>query len=422
MLLAGALFRHLRLPALRQSPIMDEVSVNVPKDRSVTLILSHKCNLACSYCYQRAEWRDSALMSLPLAQKLLEKEFSKVPEGGSLGIVLMGGEPFVEWPLFRSLCEWILAREWPRPFRIVVSTNGTLVAGEIKDWLKRHKDRIILGLSYDGNGEMQEENRHTGQFNIDLPFFLETWGRQGVKMTLSPQTVGTLFDGLKYLHEECGMGHGFRSDTSMDENAIGCNLAYGVDFGKEDYLALKRELAKCVEWYLSDGKDYTPATILNLDLSYCPPEVNPGTVHKYCGVGTAMVCYDVDGTEYPCQFFLPLTQPVDNLRHIPEFDFAGDVGDPACRSCPIETLCPTCYGNNFLRTGNPFVRDKTLCPFFKLIFLANCILQTRRLLPKRDKTDKEIYSLRVIQKIYPRLLEEVERHEAGWFGANPPTP
>ena len=75
-------------------------------------------------------------------------------------------------------------------------------------------------------------------------------------------------------------------------------------------------------------------------------------------------------------------------------------------------MCPTCYGNNFVRTGNPFVRDKSLCPFFKLIFLANCILQTRRLLNKdAEKTDKEVYTLRIVEKIYPRLLNGIEEYE-----------
>lgn len=390
---------------------MDNISVEPTKDRSVTLILSHRCNLNCSYCYQKHEKRDDGSMPLDLAQKLIRQEFESLPWDGNLGIVLMGGEPLVDWAQFKTLCEWIFAQNWPASYRVVVSTNGTLITGEIKEWLRKNKDRIILGLSYDGNPEMQNVNRHTGRFNIDLDFFLETWGRAGVKMTLSPDTIGQLFDGLRYLHEECKMGLGYRPDTSMDQNAIGCNLAYGVDFGPKEYFLLKEQLEKCIDWYLTDGRDYTPATILNLDLSYCPPEINPKSVSKYCGVGTAMHCYDVDGKLYPCQYFIPLTQPPENIEKLHQFDFSGDVSDPACHTCPIETLCPTCYGNNFVRTGNPFVRDKTLCPFFKLIFLANCILQTRRLLQKENKTDREIYTLRVIEKIYPRLLEEVEEYE-----------
>lgn len=391
---------------------MDKSIIVHTKDRSVTLVLTHGCNLNCSYCYQKHERRDGASMPLSLAQELIKKEFCKVPEDGSLGIVLMGGEPLYDWQLFKSLCEWIISQEWPRAYRIVVSTNGTLIKGEVKEWFKLHNDKVIVGLSYDGNPAMQETNRHTSRFNIDLDFFIQTWGRGGVKMTLSAETIGKLFDGLKYLHEECGMGKGFKSDTSMDENAIGCNIAYGIDLGPKEYYLLKRELTKLVEYYLGDGCDYTPATILNLDLSYCPPEVNPKSVSKYCGVGTAMSCYDVDGKYYPCQYFLPLTQPAENISRIGDFDFAGEVSDPACKECPIETLCPTCYGNNFIRTGSPFVRDKSLCPFFKLIFLANCVLQTRRLLKKCErKTDKEVYTLRIIQKIYPRLLSDAEAYE-----------
>lgn len=392
--------------------IMDKSEILNPNDRSVTLILSHRCNLNCSYCYQKHEKRDNSSMSLELAQELLKKEFAKVSPGGNLGIVLMGGEPLIDWSLFKSICEWIFSQEWPVSYRVVVSTNGTLITDEIKDWLRKHKDKIILGLSYDGNPNMQEANRHTGRFNIDLDFFLETWGRQGIKMTLSAETIGDLSNGLKYLHEECEMGRGYKSDIGMNENSISCNIAYGIDLGPKEYYLLKRELTKLIDYYLADGKDFTPATILNMDLSYCPPEVNPASISKYCGVGTAMSCYDTDGSYYPCQYFLPLTQPQENIERIKEFDFSGDVADPACKNCPIETLCPTCYGNNFARTGNPFVRDKSLCPFFKLIFFANCILQTRRLLKKEtEKTNKEIYTLRVVEKIYPRLLNDIEAYE-----------
>lgn len=391
---------------------MDKSVVEKPLDRSVTLILSHRCNLNCSYCYQRHDRRDSATMPLELAQKLIKKEFENVPEGGSLGIVLMGGEPLIDWTQVKMLCEWVFSQVWSRSYRIIVSTNGTLITNEMKDWFKAHKNQIIVGLSYDGDEQMQNANRNTGGFNIDLNFFFETWGRTGVKMTLSAETVGRLYEGLRYLHENCGMGVGYKPDTRMDENAIGCNLAYGIDFGPVEYYKLKGELEKLIEYYLGDGKDFTPATILNLDLSYCPPEINPDKVGKYCGVGTEMSCYDTDGKWYPCQYFIPLTQPEENLRRMSEVDFGSFKKDPACGQCPIETLCPTCYGNNFLKNGDPFVRDKSLCPFFKLIFLANCILQTRRLLRKGEKTDKEVYTMRIVEKIYARLLKDTKDYEA----------
>lgn len=391
---------------------MDTVEIVRPRNRSTTLILSHKCNLNCSYCYQKHDRRDNATMPLELAKNLLKREFGRMEPDCSLGIVLMGGEPFVDWPLLKRLCEWIFSQQWPCDYRVIVSTNGTLLTEEIKSWLSIHRKKITLGLSYDGTPVMQEANRKTSRFNVDLDFFLENWGRRGVKMTLSPETIGNLFDGLRYLHEECKMGCGYQPDTSTEENAIACNIAYGVNLGPKEYWALKGQLEKCVEWYLNGGQDYTPASILNFDFSYCPPEVNPENVHKYCGVGTAMNCYDVDGTEYPCQFFLPLTQSVESLKKLDSFDFFGNVSDPACHKCPIETLCPTCYGNNHLRNGNPFVRDKSMCPFFRLIFLANCVLQTRRLLQTEQKTKREIYTLRVIGKIYPRLLKDVKQYEA----------
>lgn len=55
----------------------------------------------------------------------------------------------------------------------------------MKNWFNLNKSRIILGLSYDGTDFMQDINRSGSSKFIDKKFFLETYPKQSVKMTIS---------------------------------------------------------------------------------------------------------------------------------------------------------------------------------------------------------------------------------------------
>lgn len=389
----------------------DSVNIEPTLTRCVTLILTHKCNLRCNYCYQRHSRRDHAAMPLAMAKQILIKEFHAVPPNGLLMIVLMGGEVFTEWDLFRDLCEWVVNQQWPVAYKITGSTNGTLINSDIKRWLSLHREHISLGLSLDGDNAMQSINRGTSDGDIDISFFRSTWPMQGVKMTLSGDTIRGLSHGIIYLHRQWGLNTGYRRDVKADDNEIACNIAYGSILSRDNYFELKRELSFLIDFYTDSSNDYTPATILNYDFSYCPMDFPPEIVHKRCGAGTAMICYDTDGRTYPCQYFIPLTMSSDHLAMLPRYDFSEDTRDPSCMGCVIESICPTCYGNNYLATNDPFVRDKSLCIHYKLIALANCILQAKLILPQTKPSDRELYSLRVINTIYPMLRGETKAYE-----------
>ena len=377
---------------------------------TIMFVLTHKCNLHCTYCYQNHMMRDSRHMEFDFVKDKVNEAFNS-SAAGKLYFDFIGGEVFTEWPLFKKICEWIMSEQRPIPYAITVSTNGTLITEEIKAWMRIHRDKVYLSLSLDGDDSMQFANRGTQKYNIDYKFFFDTWPSQGIKMTLSSQTIPFLSKGVKYLHEHWNLGYKLSSLPANWENPISCNIAYGIALSKDNYFDLKREFIKLIDFYVGEGIDYLPASILNIDFTYFKFDKADYTVCKYCGAGTNMICYDVDGKSYPCQFFIPLTMSPEHLAVLPRFSFSGEVRDPICQNCLVETVCPTCYGNNFKKSFNPFIRDKSLCMFTKLTLLANCILQAKRILRKKEKCDADLFTLKVIDYLYPILCKETEEFE-----------
>ena len=100
-------------------------------------------------------------------------------------IVLFGGEPFIKFEHIKNIVEYVEANYSSRNITVFISTNGTLLTEEIKNWIRRYKHLLVCGLSYDGTPEMQDINRSNSSSLIDLDFFATTYPDQEVKMTIS---------------------------------------------------------------------------------------------------------------------------------------------------------------------------------------------------------------------------------------------
>ena len=102
--------------------------------KSIMLLVTYRCNLRCSYCYEPK--RKKHRMSFETAQKTILKQLLQLPEDcEAVEVQFMGGEPFMEFQLIKRISAW-LSKEPPTPLRIdlFAQTNGTLIHGEIKEW------------------------------------------------------------------------------------------------------------------------------------------------------------------------------------------------------------------------------------------------------------------------------------------------
>lgn len=154
------------------------------KCKTIMLLVTYGCNLNCTYCYEPK--KNQKRMTLEGAKQYVSGLVHNLaPSYDEFEVQLMGGEPMMAFPLIKDLSEWIWQETWPLPIKQVFApTNGTILNTEMRDWLTKHKEKICLGLSFDGTRLMQNFNRSQSSARVDLAFFAKNWLDQSVKMTV----------------------------------------------------------------------------------------------------------------------------------------------------------------------------------------------------------------------------------------------
>lgn len=331
----------------------------------ITITLTNDCNLNCIYCYEHNKSTKS--ISADLAKEIIKQEFDKEDDFAEIEFDLFGGEPFLEWDLIRELSEYISLYNSPKKRITFISTNGTLVHGKIQDYLLQHRDFLQCGLSIDGTPVMHNMNRSNSFDLIDTEFFCKTYPNQGVKMTVSVESLRNMYEGVLFLHRL-----GFKN--------INCNLAYNINWDDAKHSTiLAEELFKLISFYLNNP-DIKPCSILNSNIS----QISFGKHStRWCGAGIEMRTYDVNGDCYPCQFFMPLSCGVDKAKKVNSLKFYTDeipveALDKKCRNCSIQNACPVCVGSNYARTGNLYGRDENYCKLMKIIIKARSYFRAKQ--------------------------------------------
>ena len=326
-----------------------------PLRRTCTLVITHSCNLNCVYCYEK--YKSDKSMPLDLAKEIIRKEFGLVknsPDFDEIEFDFMGGEPFVKFDLMKEIMEWTWSHKWGMPYLFFTTTNGTLITDEIKSWLVKHKERFIVGISYDGTDESQDMNRTNCSGKVDLDFFLKTYPNQGAKMTISPDSLKNLASGIIYLTEK-----GIK---------FSANCGYGQVWSEEDKKEFSKQLMVIANYYLGHP-EIEPISMFDRKMRFLNIEIKRDPKQKWCGTGVQMITYDVDGKTYPCHLFTPLvlgTQKAAELQEKMDFSSKEVNTDPFCADFSLLNICPTCYGFNYRDTGNIATREKTMCELFRI--------------------------------------------------------
>lgn len=358
--------------------------------RFVSINLTNDCNLRCIYCYEDNKNKDS--MTFNTAKKIIDGEIKFVNNSEyykELNIELFGGEPFIEFEMIKKIVSYVKQKNNRKKINILITTNGTLIHGEIQDWLEKNKDFINCCLSLDGTSEMHNLNRSSSFEMIDIDFFRKTFPNKKVKMTVSTKTLPLLSKGVIYCHDL-----GFK---------VSCNLAYGIDWTSSDNKELlKRELSLLSDYYLNHP-DIEPCDMLGEPIR--TRKEHTMFCRKWCGVGTHTCSYDTYGNSYACQFFMPLSIGNEKAKQansiIFEDYFPLEYIDVKCRNCVYEPSCPTCCASNYKLNGNPYHRDLSMCELYKIIIDARCDFIANYWAKGYLKFDKtsEVETIRSIIKI-----------------------
>lgn len=351
---------------------------------SPTLCVTHRCNLSCVYCYQTE--KNSGRMTLDTAKKCIDDIFLQIPEGTELiEISFIGGEPLLEMDLIRNIYEYTKENYEDERLVFFATTNGTTLSENDKRWFSEHKKDFVLGLSLDGTPRSHNYNRSNSFDKIDIPFFVNTWPKQGPKMTISKHSLSSLADDIIFIHEQ-----GFSCIN-------GVNFAEGdFDWGNEEDLQIFSEQLRILLEYYTENYTLTLNQMFGKHIEFCA--CNHADKNKTCGIGTRTLFYDVDGKKYPCSFITPMTFSEKEIEEILKNDFEDSrtFTDEYCRdNCYIYPVCGSCSGANYLVNHSFSNRIKSRCKMNKLICLYIAELHARRIVNHRElyKDDNQLYFL-----------------------------
>ena len=338
-------------------------------------------------------------MDFDTARLCVDKIFQTYNRDIYSGILLkfMGGEPLMEFDLLKQIYEYVHERYLDTKKMLFATTNGTLLNDEMKAWFHEHRKGFYLGLSIDGTAEVHNHNRSGSFDKIDTDFFVQNWPEQGVKMTISEYSIPRLAESIKYIHSL-----GF-------QKVRGVNLAEGNFHWDEENVVqeLIHQLNELVDFYVENDNLYNQ--MFDKQFELC--EAKNRRKFKWCGTGVSCLFFDVDGEQYPCSYFTPMTFSQEELQQVLSLDFANEslfACDKCFKDCYIYPMCPTCAGANYQTNKDFSVKNDIHCKTQKLICLFAAELEAQRIIrnPNRYDAHKTYFTINAIEEIRRLFYDE----------------
>lgn len=324
---------------LRKKVLAADLTVSPPQEpirlANITLNLTNRCNLACTWCYNAGRTTDELAPEALAAS--LESARGVVDEDATLNI--LGGEPFVDWPRLRRFLECVTR---PSDLPILISTNGTLLTDEIVAHLSSCP--VDIQVSLDGPEAVKHDAvRGAGAYDRAVEG-IRRLVAAGIHVIVSMVYTRDSYRGIeRYLERalELGVtearfiplrriGHGLAGPAQApDQHEVFCYV--------RDLLARRPAFVPLLK------RDFF--TIL---YTSCRMSIQ----RQGCGIGRRVIFVDADGRVYPCPNHvgaafecgrLPEDSLADLLNDAPVFRRMREcynVGHyTRCRGCAFRSWC-----------------------------------------------------------------------------------
>ncbi|CAM0060303.1 radical SAM domain-containing protein [Vibrio phage F86] len=163
--------------------------------RTIQILMSNKCNLACRMCYGKNSKTYMDLYDIEDTYDYKQLDFS-IPKGVET-VVLYGGEPFMDKRTIDVLKEVLEDTK----AEVFILTNGTVLhtplAKKILAICKEYKHRIVFTISCDGGKERNEYIRQNIDHDLmlaNVPLLKEHSKHLCMHHTLSRMSYDTIYD------------------------------------------------------------------------------------------------------------------------------------------------------------------------------------------------------------------------------------
>lgn len=266
--------------------------------RQAELLFTEKCNLNCSYCFEKD--KHAGAMSLEDVKKILEGDNPVVAE-----FYPFGGEPLLDISLITDLCDLIentnidpgRKEALLKSLKFHIS-NGTLVLQNL-DLIKKYK--FNLQISIDGPKDIHDKNRvyHDGRGSWDeVMTAIETLIAEGVQVSIHGAVGRDAFPNLarivQFYFSILAKWYGIDSAIAQIEQNI-FQVTFEDDYTDDDVDIFLDQMMQMCEWIMyNDEYDLTYPQRCKLLSNFL---LRRGSS---CIAGNKMFAIDRQFNMYPC--------------------------------------------------------------------------------------------------------------------------
>lgn len=396
--------------------------------KNITFVITEKCNLNCSYCYQINKSKKT--MTKKIAKQAVDFILNKELVNGyydtniSNSIILdfIGGEPLLNIDIIDYIVEYFkfktfeMNHPWAYNYHINITTNGTLFNNKnVQDFLNKNKGKVNVGITIDGNKELHDSCRKfpNGKGSYDIvEEAINTW----LKYDNNPQTKITLCpSNIKYLSEAV------KNVWNLGIIGTMTNCVFEEGWNIENAKILYNQM-KILADYLLEDENYTKYMCSLFDEKIGHKEENDG---NFCGGNGNMLAIGPDGKCYPCIRFMKYSLQCQDeicigdiwnginiknkwllkLADITRTSQLQFDDNKKCLDCPISSGCGHCTGYNYDKYGDPNHRTTFICDMHKARVLANVYYWNK--LYKKLKLNK-VYNCNIDKQEAIKIINEKE--------------
>lgn len=333
----------------------------MPTPFTLSLVLTHACNLACRYCYMGEHHR--AAMPLPIAEKALRWAIARHDR---VDLGFFGGEPLLEHTRLLTIADQAraLADAEGSVLRMQVTTNGTLLDDAALAEL--HARAVHVTLSLDGTrdahdaGRVRANGRSSSFDDVVAAARRLAASAQGLDViaVVTPANVRFLGASVDFL-------------ASLGARRITLNPDYGGAFTDDDLGIWEHELGAVARTWEGLRRSGRGPAITNFDRKVRAAVAGGVSLTEACSRGRRNVAVAPSGNLYPCERLVRDDRPTHApptrslLRRSPSFvvghvdarfpahvDALSLAPDEDCRGCAEQWRCSaTCVCANLAETG-----------------------------------------------------------------------
>jgi uncharacterized protein len=340
----------------------------------LVLMVSHACNMRCTYCYTGRKFARS--MPEKLGRKAIDRAIASLEPGGTLELGFFGGEPLLKAELVCSLLGYARYRARAAGVELCpgLTTNGTVTGPTA--WSLMMLPELSLAVSCDGLPQVHDHHRRFADGRGSSDAVLRTMRRLlaegkdfSAVVVARPDTVELLPEGVAFLH-------------ALGVSFVEPSLDLWAEWGTADV----RHLELAIERTADIWRDALP----DLGVGWFDEKAAglarvPMTKTARCSFGDGEIAVAPSGSLYPCERLIGEDAESNPMRlpgHVLEGgDFACEAAPAgrcaaACGQCRIQSICnTTCRCSNYVRTGHCGKPDSLLCALNRF-----CARETARVL------------------------------------------